>query len=80
MSEKHPAGRSYEKSCKQLQKMGVIAEEAIPPLPDRSPRHDDNDISSGLRLFRAWLGSGDPFGLELPPDYENKIQESIVKI
>ena len=76
MSEKHPARLSYEKSCKQLQKMGVIAEGAIPPLPDRSPQHDDDDISSGFRLFRTWLGSGEPFGLEPPPDYDNKIQES----
>ena len=76
MSEKHPARLSYEKSYKQLQKLGVIADGAIPPLPSRSPQHDDDDISSGFRLFRTWLGSGQPFGLELPPDYENKIQES----
>jgi len=76
MSEKHPARLSYEKSCKQLQKMGAIDEGAIPSLPDRSPQYDDGDISSGFRLFRTWLGSGEPFGLEIPPDYENKIQES----
>ena len=76
MSEKHPARLSYEESCKHLQKMGAIDEGAIPPLPNRSPQHDDDDISSGFRLFRTWLGSGKPFGLVIPPDYENKVQES----
>jgi uncharacterized protein YjbI with pentapeptide repeats len=56
--------------------MGVFDEGEMPPLPDRSPQHNDDDISSGFRLFRTWLGSGEPFGLALPPDYENKIQES----
>jgi uncharacterized protein YjbI with pentapeptide repeats len=76
MSAKHPARLSYEKSCEQLQKMGVFDEGEVPPLPDRSPQHDDDDLSSGFRVFRGWLGSGEPFGLAPPPGYENKIQES----
>jgi hypothetical protein len=60
MSAKHLARLSYEKSCEQLQEMGAIAEGAIPLLPDRSPQHDDDDLSSGFRLFRTWLGSGEP--------------------
>jgi BTB/POZ domain-containing protein KCTD9 len=76
MSETLPARLLYEKSYKQLQNLGVLAEGAIPPPPDRRPQHDDDDISSGFRLFRTWLGSGEPFGLRLPPDYVNEIQES----
>lgn len=55
---------SYEESCRRLQP-ALLDEGAIPPIPERVPRHDDE--VSGVSIFRMLLGADvDLSNLTLP--------------
>src|SRR5262245_42650972 len=73
-----PALLSYEDSCRLLMRLGCLYEGDyggnLPILPDRRPQSGD-DLPHGVRFFRTWVGSGRPFGLQTPPDFESKIKE-----
>jgi len=48
---------SYEESCRRLQR-DYLGEGAVPPLPDRMPRPDDEE-PLGVSFFRTFVGEGD---------------------
>lgn len=48
---------SYEDSCRQLQGK-YLDLGAVPPMPERMPRPDD-DGTSGVRFFRTFVGGGE---------------------
>src|SRR5689334_18192518 len=78
MPPERSARLSYEDSCRLLFKIGCLYEGdyagALPVLPDRPPESGD-DLPHGVRFFRTWVGSGRPFGLQTPPDFESDINE-----
>ena len=66
MSSGGVARRSYEESCRLLQRLGYLGEGIIPPIPDHpgyDPEKDDEDLL-GVTFFRTWVGVGRPFGLQ----------------
>jgi hypothetical protein len=76
MRSERSARLTYEESCRLLQRLGRLAEGAIPPQPDRRPQSDD-ELSHGLWFFRTWVGSGSPYGLQAssPEDEEGGLGE-----
>jgi uncharacterized protein YjbI with pentapeptide repeats len=62
-----PERKSYTQSCRALQEMGLLDAGHLPPLPKRSPRHDDENL--GLHFFRTRLGDAALDGLSLPRTY-----------
>ncbi|MEQ1502453.1 MAG: pentapeptide repeat-containing protein [Myxococcota bacterium] len=56
--------RGYEDSCRALQQAGWLDPGALPRLPDRPPRHDDEPVA-GVCWFREEV-TGDFSGLTLP--------------
>ena len=63
---------SYEESCNRF-KPGYISE--TPPLPDRMPRFDDDEM--GLSFFRTFVGEGDDFSnLTIPRTFFGRSEVS----
>lgn len=54
----------YAESCKVLQSKELLEGDSHPPLPDRSPRHDDEHL--GISFFRTRLADVTLDGLTLP--------------
>ncbi len=50
---------SYEETCKELQKMQILENGPIPPLPSHAPRYDDEELS-GTQHQEKSLMVGDP--------------------
>jgi uncharacterized protein YjbI with pentapeptide repeats len=48
-----PQRLSYEESCRALQGQGLMDEGEVPPIPDHSPRNDDEIL--GVSFFRTML-------------------------
>jgi hypothetical protein len=55
---------SYEDSCRALQSRQIIEAGDIPPLPQRSPRHDDEVL--GVSFFRTMVADSKMEHLTLP--------------
>lgn len=62
-----PQRLSYEESCRVLQREQVIDEGAIPPLPGRMPRQDDELM--GVSFFRTRLADAKVENMTLPRTY-----------
>jgi uncharacterized protein YjbI with pentapeptide repeats len=62
-----PQRLSYADSCRELQRLQVIDEGDIPPLPHRAPRHDDEEL--GVSFFRTLLADAKLENLTLPRTY-----------
>jgi len=60
-----PQRKSYEDSCRELQRLQILEEGEIPPLPSQSPRLDDEE-PFGLRFFRTELSEAKLDELTLP--------------
>lgn len=58
---------SYEESCRALQRAQIIDEGEIPPLPERSPRYDDEVL--GVNFFRTAVAEAKLENLTLPRTY-----------
>ena len=54
----------YKASCRRLHELGWPDCEPPPPIPDHTPRHDDNG-PLGVSFFRTWV-EGDLSNLTLP--------------
>jgi uncharacterized protein YjbI with pentapeptide repeats len=59
-----PERKPYPESCAILQSQGLLKAGALPALPERSPRHDDEQL--GVSFFRARLGDVALDNLTLP--------------
>jgi BTB/POZ domain-containing protein KCTD9 len=60
------ASLSYDLSCARLRELHILGSDERPPLPERLPRHDD-DEPLGFSVFRTRLDEGlDLSGLTLP--------------
>jgi BTB/POZ domain-containing protein KCTD9 len=74
MNTELPTRLSYEDSCRLLMRLGYLYQGdysgKLPVLPDRRPQSGD-DLPHGVRFFRTWVGSGRPFRLQTPPDFES---------
>lgn len=55
---------SYEESCRVLQQRGLLEPGHIPPLLQRPPRHDDEEL--GVQFFRTMLAKARLEHLMLP--------------
>jgi BTB/POZ domain-containing protein KCTD9 len=56
----------YDLSCARLRELGLLDGDSRPPVPERLPRHDDNE-PLGFRIFRTRLADGlDLSDLTLP--------------
>ncbi len=55
---------SYPESCKALQGQQLLESDALPALPERSPRYDDELL--GVSFFRTRLADAKLDGLTLP--------------
>jgi uncharacterized protein YjbI with pentapeptide repeats len=55
---------SYNDSCRALQNQQIIEAGDIPPLPPKSPRHDDDAL--GINFFRTLLADAKMEHLTLP--------------
>lgn len=55
---------TYEDSCRELQKMGLLDAGEIPPLLQRPPRHDDEEL--GVEFFRTLMADAKLEHLTLP--------------
>ncbi len=69
MSSGRVTRRSYEESCRLLQRLGYLdtgADGMIPPMPDHRPQCDDEE-PLGVSFFRTWVGVGRPLGLQPSP-------------
>lgn len=62
-----PQRLSYDESCRALQRDQIIDAGDIPPLPQRSPRHDDEVL--GVNFFRTLLADAKLENLMLPRTY-----------
>ena len=51
MDGSRPTKRTYEDSCRELQKVGWLAPGTAPSCPPRRPRYDDNEL--GVEFFRT---------------------------
>jgi len=51
MASNKPQRRTYEESCRELQRLGWLANGDIPPLPERRPRYDGPE-PLGVSFFR----------------------------
>jgi len=58
---------SYIESCRVLQSKGLLASFEVPPLPDRPPRHDDEQL--GVSFFRTRVADIALENLTLPRTY-----------
>jgi uncharacterized protein YjbI with pentapeptide repeats len=54
----------YAESCRFLQSQGLLGAGAIPALPARAPRYDDEQL--GVSFFRMRLADAELAGLTLP--------------
>src|SRR3954453_16599674 len=59
-----PDRASYTESCRVLQRKELLESAGLPPLPDRPPRHDDEQL--GVSFFRTRLADVALDGLTLP--------------
>lgn len=59
-----PDRASYTESCRILQSKELLESAELPPLPDRGPRHDDEQL--GVSFFRTRLADVTLDGLTLP--------------
>lgn len=79
MTSDRPDRLSYDESCRLLIRLECLSLHdcggKLPTLPDQRPQPDD-DLPFGVRFFRTWVGSGRPFGLQSPPDFESGLKES----
>jgi len=57
--------RSYEESCRELQRLGWLKPDSIPPLPTRRPRYDDPE-PLGVEFFRTRVSDDKFENLTLP--------------
>ncbi len=64
MSTQSRSRRTYEQSCRELQRLGLIDQDAIPPLPPRQPRFDDESL--GVNFFRTAVSGVDLSDMTLP--------------
>ena len=55
---------TFEESCRELQKLQLLDAGEIPPLLQRPPRHDDEDL--GVSFFRTALADAKLEQLTLP--------------
>lgn len=78
MTSERPDRLSYDESCRLLIRIGCLSLHdcggTLPVLPDQRPQSGD-DLPFGVRFFRTWVGSGRPFGLQAPPDFESDLKE-----
>ena len=58
---------SYEESFRFLQREGWEGEGDIPPIPERPPRYDDDNL--GLSFFRTWVNQATMENLTIPRTY-----------
>lgn len=61
MNSRPTTRRSYEESCRLLQRLGYSdagTEGTIPPIPDHRPQFDDEE-PLGVSFFRTRVGAGD---------------------
>jgi uncharacterized protein YjbI with pentapeptide repeats len=59
-----PKRLSYEDSCRELQRQGIIEKGDVPPLPYSPPRHDDQ--ARGVSFFRTTFADAKLQNLTLP--------------
>jgi BTB/POZ domain-containing protein KCTD9 len=71
MNENKADRRTYEGTCELLQELGYLEKGSVPPLPERQPRHDDEE-PLGVCFFRTFVGDGDLENLTLPRTYVAK--------
>jgi BTB/POZ domain-containing protein KCTD9 len=57
--------KTYEESCKELQRMGWLRAGSTPPLPSRRPRYDDPE-PLGVEFFRTRVADDKFENLTLP--------------
>jgi uncharacterized protein YjbI with pentapeptide repeats len=57
---------SYDPSCARLRELGLLGRDDHPRMPERLPRHDDNE-PLGVSVFRTRIGDATNLsGLSLP--------------
>jgi len=59
-----PDRASYTESCRVLQSKQLLEADELPTLPERPPRHDDEQL--GVSFFRTRLADDSLDGLTLP--------------
>jgi BTB/POZ domain-containing protein KCTD9 len=65
---------NYDLSCARLRKLGLLAHDSHPPLPQRLPQHDDNE-PLGVSIFRTLLADAlDLSDLTLPRTFFGRSQ------
>ena len=62
-----PERKSYSESCRVLKEQGLWEGDEIPALPERAPRHDDEQL--GVGFFRTQLADARLDGLTLSRTY-----------
>jgi hypothetical protein len=64
--------RSYEESCRELQRQAVIESGAVPCLPKRRPNFDDSQL--GVHFFKTRLADNVIENLTLPRTFFGRTQ------
>jgi len=59
-----PERKPYAESCRVLQSQELLEADQLPPLPERAPRHDDEQL--GVSFFRTRLADVALDGLTVP--------------
>jgi BTB/POZ domain-containing protein KCTD9 len=59
-----PSRRPYKESCQFLRDQQLVESDTLPKLPERAPRHDDEQL--GVSFFRTRLVDARLEGLTLP--------------